>query len=77
MLTPSSFSGVRQNRIVAGTTATVVLQTGKLLTIANVGDSNAVLDTGDAIIDLITDFRIGQSTSELERIEKGATHPVV
>ena len=46
----------RQNN--AGTTVSVVLVTGPLVTVANIGDSSAVLDTGFSMLELTTSHRI-------------------
>lgn len=40
-----------------------------MLTLANVGDSRAVLDTGAEVIELSCDHRIGNSPAELARLE--------
>lgn len=43
---------------------------GDVLTVANVGDSRALLDTGAEVIELTTDdHRIGGSPSEFARLE--------
>ena len=43
---------------IAGTTFTMAVLYGKLLTVANVGDSKAFLDTGSEIVELSTSHRI-------------------
>ncbi|KAK9787603.1 hypothetical protein WJX73_002953 [Symbiochloris irregularis] len=53
---------------VAGSTATVVLQCGWLLTVANVGDSYALLDTGSQTMLLTADHRVASSKTEQERM---------
>jgi len=52
----------------SGTTVTVVLCVGWLLTIANVGDSAAVLDTGCSILELTKSHRIQNNTEEQSRL---------
>ena len=42
----------------AGTTFTMAVLHGKLLTVANVGDSKAFMDTGSEIVELSTSHRI-------------------
>lgn len=42
---------------------------GDVLTIANVGDSRAVLDTGAEVVEMTCDHRIGESLAELARLE--------
>ena len=42
----------------AGTTITMAVLYGKLLTVANVGDSKAFMDTGSEIVELSTSHRI-------------------
>ena len=42
----------------SGTTVTIVLVTGALLTAANIGDSAAVLDTGCSMLELTDSHRI-------------------
>lgn len=55
----------------AGTTVTVILSTGWLLTVANTGDSAAVLDTGISMLELIKSHRIQSNLEEQTRL-KGA-----
>ncbi len=54
----------------AGTTVTILLVTGSLLTSANVGDSAAVLDTGCSILELTDSHRIQTHVQEKARLEK-------
>lgn len=42
---------------------------GDVLTVANVGDSRALLDTGAEVVELTTDHRIGDSPAEFARLE--------
>ena len=51
-----------------GTTATVVLITGPLVTVANIGDSAAIVDTGCSMLELTTSHRIHDSLSEQSRL---------
>ena len=44
--------------LLAGTTFTMAMLYGKLLTVANVGDSKAFIDTGSEIVELSTSHRI-------------------
>ena len=53
---------------VGGTTATAVLSAGRLITVANVGDSLAVVDTGAAVLSVCADHRIHNSKREQERV---------
>ena len=50
---------------------TLALLTGRLLTVANVGDSSAVLDTGCSLLELTRSHRIQDSPKEHARL-KGA-----
>ena len=43
---------------VAGTTFTMAVLFGSLLTVANVGDSKAFLDTGSELVEMTTSHRI-------------------
>ena len=43
---------------VAGTTFTMAVLLGSLLTVANVGDSRAFMDTGSELVELTTSHRI-------------------
>lgn len=54
----------------AGSTATVVLQAGWLLTAANVGDSSAVLDLGFRTLPLTSDHRVASSKTEQDRLKR-------
>ena len=55
--------------LMAGTTVTLVLITGWLVTAANIGDSAAFVDTGKRIVPLTEDHRLDFSPqSELERM---------
>lgn len=54
----------------AGCTLTaVVASPDGVLTVANVGDSHAILDTGAEVVELTQEHRIGASPSELARLE--------
>ncbi|KAJ9519451.1 hypothetical protein QJQ45_023188 [Haematococcus lacustris] len=53
----------------AGTTVTVVLCTGWLLTVANTGDSAAVLDTGCSLLELTHSHRIHTNHEEQARLK--------
>ena len=50
--------GLTNRMTPAGTTVTIVLVTGCLLTSANIGDSAAVLDTGCSMLELTDSHRI-------------------
>ena len=54
----------------AGTTVTVALSIGWLLTVANAGDSGCVLDTGSSMLDMISSHRIHTSTREQARLKE-------
>ncbi|EFJ42787.1 hypothetical protein VOLCADRAFT_121483 [Volvox carteri f. nagariensis] len=54
----------------SGTTATLAVQVGWELLVANVGDSLAYLDTGSEIVVISTNHRVSESTEEQERIIK-------
>ena len=52
-----------------GTTATLVLTAGRLVTVANVGDSAAFIDSGGgALLRLTADHRVASSRSEAARV---------
>ncbi|BDA51003.1 probable protein phosphatase 2C 5 at N-terminal half [Coccomyxa sp. Obi] len=53
----------------AGTTVTIIIQCGWLLTIAGLGDSRAVLDTGADIVQLSVDHRVATHRQERHRLE--------
>lgn len=53
----------------AGSTLTAVLVTGPLVTVANIGDSSAVLDTGVSMLELTTTHRIHDSAQEAARLK--------
>lgn len=55
--------------ILAGCTATLVLQVGWLLTCANLGDSRAILDTGLETLQLTVDHRVATHKGERRRVE--------
>ena len=46
------------------------MQCGWLLTIANLGDSRAVLDTGAQILQLSVDHRVATDRAERHRLER-------
>lgn len=52
----------------SGSTLTAVLITGPLVTVANIGDSAAVLDTGCSMLELTTTHRIHDSLQEQSRL---------
>ncbi|KAK9804924.1 hypothetical protein WJX72_012226 [[Myrmecia] bisecta] len=54
--------------VLAGTTATCVLQTGCLVTVANVGDSLGLLDTGYDVLAITADHRVCDSAEEQDRV---------
>lgn len=53
----------------AGCTVTAVLQTGWLVTCANLGDSRAVVDNGETVVPLTVDHRVATNQSERRRVE--------
>ncbi|KAK9848030.1 hypothetical protein WJX84_004477 [Apatococcus fuscideae] len=53
----------------AGCTATVLLQYHWLITVASVGDSRALIDSGDSVMVLSEDHRIATNKSERKRLE--------
>ncbi|KAL6776912.1 hypothetical protein ACKKBF_B03980 [Auxenochlorella protothecoides x Auxenochlorella symbiontica] len=55
--------------VVAGCTATIVLQVGWLLTAAGVGDSRALLDLGSEVVHLTEDHRVASHKGERRRLE--------
>jgi len=68
---PPAGVGAGWQRRSSGCTATVALRTGRLLTVANVGNSRCVLDTGKAVLDLATDHTLGCCDSESDRLAAG------
>ena len=52
------------------TVSALPLQCGWLLTIANLGDSRAVLDTGAQILQLSVDHRVATHRAERHRLER-------
>ncbi len=48
----------------AGTTLTVAILTGDLLTVANIGDCKAFLDTGREIVELTSSHRIEENAGQ-------------
>ena len=52
----------------AGTTMTVVLVTGPLMTVAKIGDSAAVLDTGCSMLELTASHRVQDNVPERKRM---------
>ncbi|GAX80480.1 hypothetical protein CEUSTIGMA_g7918.t1, partial [Chlamydomonas eustigma] len=52
----------------SGTTVTLALVTGSLITVANLGDSEAVLDTGCSIIEMTQSHRFQDNSSECQRM---------
>jgi hypothetical protein len=56
-----------------GTTVTLMLVTGSLITVANLGDSSAVLDTGNSIFELTKNHRIQDNETEKKRLEVGSS----
>lgn len=53
----------------AGCTCTVVLVTGSLLTVANVGDSDAVMDAFSEWLPMSVPHRVNDNVMERERVE--------
>ena len=47
---------------------TAVLVTGPLVTVANIGDSSAVLDTGCSILELTSSHRVQDNAAERKRM---------
>lgn len=55
----------------SGCTATVAVQTGRLLSVASVGNSRAVLDTGSYVMQLTKDHQLGACEEEDLRLRQG------
>lgn len=55
--------------ISSGATCTLILQTGWLLSVANLGDSTAYLDTGREVMRLTADHRVDESAPEQDRLK--------
>ena len=53
---------------------TVSVQTGQLLTIANLGDSRACLDTGAKVHQLTVDHRVATHKGERRRLQDRSVH---
>lgn len=53
----------------SGTTVTMAILVNNMLTIANIGDSTAILDTGCSILELTCSHRIADSVTELMRLK--------
>lgn len=64
---------------IAGSTLTVAVCHNDLLTVGNVGDSEAFLDTGDELISLTADHRVETTVEnnpqEFQRILSAGNHP--
>ena len=58
----------------AGCTLTVALVTDWLLTVASVGDSKAVLDTGAQFMDLSPEHRVQHHLAEQSRLKAAGTY---
>jgi serine/threonine protein phosphatase PrpC len=54
---------------IAGCTCTVVVVTGELLTVANLGDSDAVLDVFSEVVPMTTPHRVNDNVEERTRVE--------
>jgi hypothetical protein len=55
--------------LLAGTTFTMAMLYGKLLTVANVGDSKAFIDTGSEIVEVSTSHRIEDNIGKPPTLE--------
>ena len=58
----------------SGCTLTTAVLSGRALTVANVGDSAAVLDTGTELVLLTTSHRLDDSPGELRRLQAAGQH---
>uniref|UniRef100_A0A383WJ55 PPM-type phosphatase domain-containing protein n=2 Tax=Tetradesmus obliquus TaxID=3088 RepID=A0A383WJ55_TETOB len=63
----SGDANVQEN---AGTTLTMAVMSGWLLTVANTGDSNAVIDCGDAVQEITHSHRIQVNKNEQNRLRQ-------
>ncbi|KAI3438649.1 hypothetical protein D9Q98_001071 [Chlorella vulgaris] len=54
----------------SGCTLTAAVVSGDVLTVATVGDSKAILDTGAEVVQLTADHRIGENPGEFARLER-------
>lgn len=61
-------------RQASGTSLTVALVLGPLLTVANIGDCHAVLDTGCFRMQLTHSHRLADSDTELRRVKEAGCH---
>jgi hypothetical protein len=57
----------------AGTTLTAILISGQLITVANIGDSDAILDTFAETLPMTVPHRITDNESERSRVEATGT----
>ncbi|KAF6264430.1 phosphatase 2C-like domain-containing protein [Scenedesmus sp. NREL 46B-D3] len=57
-----------------GSAATVVVQTGHLLTVANAGSSKCVLDVGQCAIECSADHRLGNNEDEEDRLNAAGAY---
>eukprot|EP00798_Chlamydomonas_sp_ICE-L_P008571 gene8571-34005_t len=53
------------------TTVTAIITTGWLVTVANIGDSSAIVDTGSTVLELTRSHRIHTNVEEQERLKQG------
>lgn len=57
-----------------GTTVTAILSIGPLLTVANTGDSSAILDTGSSTLEMTKSHRIHDSLEEQTRLKSAGCY---
>lgn len=57
-----------------GSTATVAVQIGPLLTVANVGNTRCVLDVGNTVIECSSDHKLGDNEDEEARLDASEFH---
>lgn len=62
-------SDVRSRGFYSGSTATVAVQIGPLLTVANVGNTKCVLDVGHTAFECTSDHKLGNNEDEEERLD--------
>lgn len=58
----------------SGTTATVALVSGWLLSVANVGDTCAILHTGDKVMEMTRSHRLDDCPDERKRLSESGAH---
>eukprot|EP01026_Neomeris_dumetosa_P044101 TRINITY_DN3705_c0_g2_i1.p1 TRINITY_DN3705_c0_g2~~TRINITY_DN3705_c0_g2_i1.p1 ORF type:complete len:738 (-),score=118.39 TRINITY_DN3705_c0_g2_i1:1192-3405(-) len=59
---------------ISGCTVTVAVVTGELLTVANVGDSRALLVCTDCVVSMTVDHRVQDNKNEKQRLKLAGAH---